>query len=230
MLQHRIQHGNFIKTGAAAAAAPKWPKMGSVGHDPEMASLSIKYMCQSVPKRARPRFLKHGPPKLKQYPIWSGVGGVRALPLVTRGVARARSLQKSWRVHLTPGLITIELHTYCRRSRGAIGRYQAGRPLRPPECPTAMDGSDDDPRRGKGVIKTPALHVLRSCQAQPSGHVPQSHPVQQRVSKQRLPPRGAHSVHGGRVFCHRRCTRSVVHLECISRAISRAARPAERPP
>ena len=45
-------------------AAPKWPKMGYVGHDPEMASLSIKYMCQSVPKRARPRFLKHGAPKL----------------------------------------------------------------------------------------------------------------------------------------------------------------------
>ena len=52
------------------------------------------------------------------------------------------------------------LENTLRRSRGAIGRYLAapGAPLgpgRPPKCPapTAMDGSDDDPRRGKWVKK-----------------------------------------------------------------------------
>ena len=51
------------------------------------------------------------------------------------------------------------LESTLRRSRGAIGRYQAtpGAPLTPlaaarvASAPTAMDGSDDDPRRGKGV-------------------------------------------------------------------------------
>ena len=52
--------------------------------------------------------------------------------------------------NLTPGL----KHTL-RRSQGAIRRYHVpggpgGAPGGRPSVPTAMDGSDEDPRGGKG--------------------------------------------------------------------------------